>query len=121
MAEAEDLAAANKRINNILKKQDGNVPDSINQNALVEPAEMALHTAIETIEQDCLILFEQGDYEQGLKKLATLRSKVDDFFEHVMVMSDDPVQQHNRLALLKRLQRLFLGVADISLLQATPV
>ena len=63
-------------------------------------------------------LFDAGDYAQGLQKLASLRSPVDSFFENVMVMSDDAKQKANRLALLKRMQQLFLRVADISLLQA---
>ena len=116
LAEASDLVAANKRINNILKKQKGNVSDSVQTDKLTEPAEIKLHRSIQTLEQDCPLLFAAGDYQKGLIKLATLRSAVDDFFEHVMVMSENATQQRNRLALLKRLQRLFLGVADISLL-----
>jgi len=116
LAEANDLAAANKRIRNILKKQKGEVSDAVQADTLVEPAEIQLHKAIETLEKDCLALFAVGDYQPGLKKLATLRSVVDEFFEQVMVMSEDAQQQRNRLALLKRLQHLFLGVADISLL-----
>jgi len=117
LAEASDLAAANKRIGNILKKQEGDVDDTVNEAVLVESAEQALYKAITTIEQDCITLFDQGDYSQGLQKLASLRSPVDDFFENVMVMSDDAAQQQNRLGLLKRMQQLFLRVADISLLQ----
>ena len=63
-------------------------------------------------------MFDNGDYTQGLQKLASLRTPVDSFFENVMVMCDDPAQKANRLALLKRMQQLFLRVADISLLQA---
>jgi len=116
--EADDLAAANKRIGNILKKQQGDVSDTVTQDSLVEPAEIQLNAAIESIETDCNALFDSGDYQQGLTKLASLRTPVDDFFEHVMVMSDDATLQRNRLALLKRLHDLFLRVANIALLQS---
>ena len=116
--EAVDLAAANKRIGNILKKQDGQVSDNVNDRVLVENDERALYQAITNIEQDCIGLFDNGDYAQGLQKLASLRTPVDAFFENVMVMSDDAEQKNNRLALLKRMQQLFLRVADISLLQS---
>jgi len=116
--ESTDLAAANKRISNILKKQSGIINSDVDQSVLVEPAEQELHKAIEAIEQDCITLFDNGDYSQGLQKLANLRTPIDNFFEHVMVMSDDPRQQQNRLSLLKKMQQLFLRVADISLLQS---
>ncbi len=115
-SEAADLAAANKRISNILKKQTSAISTEVNQSLLTEDAEKQLHKAIENIEPDCQSLFEAGNYEQGLSKLASLRSPVDEFFEHVMVMSDDQAEKNNRLALLKRMQSLFLGVADIALL-----
>lgn len=115
-AEATDLAAANKRISNILKKQDSIVGD-VDQKVFSEDAEKALFTAIQSIENDCVTLFDAGDYEHGLAKLASLRTPVDNFFEHVMVMSDNPAEKANRLALLKRMQSLFLRVADIALLQ----
>ena len=117
VAEAADLAAANKRIGNILKKQSAPISDTVDDALLTEAAEKDLHQAIETIQQDCVSLFDRGDYTRGLQQLATLRTPVDNFFEHVMVMSDNPEQQANRLALLMRLQQLFLRVADISLLQ----
>lgn len=116
--EAEDLASANKRIGNILKKQTSDIPSAIDESKLSEDAERDLYSAIMKIETDCLALFEQGDYQQGLENLASLRMPVDNFFEHVMVMSDDEAEKQNRLALLKRMQLLFLGVADIALLQS---
>lgn len=116
--EAIDLAAANKRIGNILKKQEQAVSDVVDESALSETDEKNLYQAINNIEKDCVSLFDAGDYAQGLQKLASLRSPVDSFFENVMVMSDDAKQKANRLALLKRMQQLFLRVADISLLQA---
>ena len=118
VSESNDLAAANKRIGNILKKHKETVPEQVDPSVLVEDAEKELFAAIEDIESNCIQLFDTGDYQQGLAKLASLRSPVDSFFEHVMVMSDDRAQQNNRLALLKRMQSLFLRVADISLLQA---
>ncbi len=117
-AEATDLAAANKRISNILKKQDGEVSAEVDQSAFTQSAENALFEAIQSIESECITLFDAGDYQQGLAKLASLRTPVDSFFEQVMVMSDEPVEKQNRLALLKRMQGLFLRVADIALLQA---
>ncbi len=118
LAEARDLAAANKRISNILKKQKSTIGESVNESILVEDAERQLNTAIADIEQHCNTLFDQGDYTQGLQQLASLRTPVDEFFEHVMVMSDDVAQQQNRLALLNKLRTLFLRVADISQLHA---
>lgn len=115
-SEAADLAAANKRISNILKKQSTPVSTDVDETVLQESAEKALFDAINSIESDCVSLFNAGDYQQGLSKLASLRSPVDAFFEHVMVMSDNEAEKNNRLALLKRMQSLFLGVADIALL-----
>lgn len=117
VSEAADLAAANKRISNILKKQSGVVSDTVSESALSESAEKELYSAIQSIEADCVALFDQGDYQQGLGELASLRTPVDNFFEHVMVMSDNEAEKQNRLALLKRMQSLFLRVADIALLQ----
>jgi len=117
LTEANDLAAANKRISNILKKQEQTITASVDSASLTETAELELHSAINAIEQDCLTLFDSGDYTGGLQKLATLRTPVDDFFEHVMVMSDNQTEKQNRLALLKQMQELFLRVADISQLQ----
>ena len=115
--EAQDLAAANKRISNILKKQSAEVQSDIDVQALDQAEEISLHDALKNIESECQQLFDHGEYQKGLSKLANLRTPVDNFFENVMVMSDEPSQQANRLALLKRLQDLFLRVADISLLQ----
>lgn len=115
--EAADLAAANKRISNILRKQEALINVQIEPSVLIEPAEQALFTAISEIEDQCTALFDKGDYQAGLGLLAGLRAPIDEFFEHVMVMADDPAQQQNRLALLKRTQGLFLRVADIARLQ----
>lgn len=115
-AEAADLAAANKRISNILKKQDEQPGVDVDQSQLNEVAEQELFDAISRIEADCVALFDNGDYEQGLGKLASLRTPVDNFFEHVMVMTDNAQERNNRLALLKRMQDLFLRVADIAVM-----
>ncbi|GAA6137838.1 glycine--tRNA ligase subunit beta [Arenicella sp. 4NH20-0111] len=115
-AEAADLASANKRISNLLKKQKQAISSDVEPSLLSEDAEKQLFNAICEIESECTDLFSNGDYAQGLNKLASLRSPVDDFFEHVMVMSEDEAQRNNRLALLKKLQSLFLQVADIALL-----
>ena len=104
-------------LENILKKQKTKVSEKVDEAALSEDAEKALHNALKNIEKDCTSLFEAGDYSQGLEKLASLRTPVDNFFEHVMVMSEDDTERKNRLALLKRMQSLFLRVADIALLQ----
>jgi len=116
-SEAQDLSAANKRIANILKKQGDDVGEVIDTSSLSAADEITLHDSLIAIEAKCIELFNNGDYQQGLEQLARLRTPVDTFFENVMVMSDKPAEKTNRLALLKRLNTLFLKVADISLLQ----
>ncbi|WP_010324464.1 glycine--tRNA ligase subunit beta [Marinobacterium stanieri] len=116
LAEADSLAAANKRVSNILSKQQADVAADVDESLLSEDAEKALATAISNIESEIQPLCEQGDYRSTLEKLASLRAPIDSFFDNVMVMADDSAVRANRLALLKRLRRLFLGVADISLL-----
>lgn len=119
LPEAAELAAANKRISNILKKlnpaQQAELGD-VDTALLQEDAETQLSNAINNIEKDSQSLFANGDYEKGLKLLATLRDSVDAFFDQVMVMTDDEKVKNNRLSLLRRLQNLFLQVADISIL-----
>lgn len=112
--EATALAAANKRVSNILSKQEHDGSTQVNQNLLQEQAEQALFNAVATSQQQVTPLFAAGDYQQALDVLATLREPVDSFFDQVMVMSDDEAVRHNRLALLASLQALFLEVADIS-------
>ncbi len=119
MPEAQALAAANKRVSNILNKQGGGqISDIVDQNLLQEGAERALADKVEQQASKVLPLFEQGDYGSALASLATLRQPVDHFFEDVMVMADDEAVRNNRLALLNQLRNLFLRVADISLLPA---
>ncbi len=113
---SESLAAANKRIGNILKKVDGNLPESVNPGLLQLAAEQALADAVQYQENKVVPLFAAGQYDAALLSLAELREPVDKFFDDVMVMVDDVDLKHNRLALLNRLRGLFLRVADLSVL-----
>ena len=113
---AEALAAANKRVSNILAKADAAIGE-INLTACVEPAEKALAEAVLALRTEVQPLIAQGDYTAVLDKLANLRSTVDAFFADVMVNAEDPALRQNRLAILNTLQGLFLQVADISVLQ----
>ena len=113
---AEALAAANKRVSNILAKADAAIGE-INLTACVEPAEKALAEAVLALRTEVQPLIAKGDYTAVLDKLANLRAPVDSFFDNVMVNAEDPALRQNRLAILNTLQNLFLQVADISLLQ----
>ncbi len=113
---AEALAAANKRVSNILAKADAAIGE-INLTACVEPAEKALAEAVLALRTEVQPLIAQGDYTSVLDKLANLRAPVDSFFDNVMVNAEDPALRQNRLAILNTLQGLFLQVADISVLQ----
>ena len=113
---AEALAAANKRVSNILAKADVAIGE-INLTACVEPAEKALAEAVLALRTEVQPLIAQGDYTAVLDKLANLRAPVDNFFDNVMVNAEDPALRQNRLAILNTLQDLFLQVADISVLQ----
>ena len=113
---AEALAAANKRVSNILAKADAAIGE-INLTACVEPAEKALAEAVLALHTEVQPLIAKGDYTAVLDKLANLRAPVDSFFDNVMVNAEDPALRQNRLAILNTLQGLFLQVADISLLQ----
>ena len=113
---AEALAAANKRVSNILAKADAAIGE-INLTACVEPAEKALAEAVLALRTEVQPLIAQGDYTAVLDKLANLRAPVDRFFDNVMVNAEDPALRQNRLAILNTLQGLFLQVADISVLQ----
>ncbi|PAV26931.1 glycine--tRNA ligase subunit beta [Tamilnaduibacter salinus] len=117
LPEAKALAAANKRVSNILIKQGGDdIGESVDRTLLEEGAETALADAVDTQAEKTAALFADGEYEPALASLASLRETVDNFFEDVMVMADDEGVRRNRLALLNRLRNLFLQVADISLL-----
>ncbi|MDQ1362703.1 MAG: glycyl-tRNA synthetase beta chain, partial [Pseudomonadota bacterium] len=118
LPEAESLAAANKRISNILKKVEGNIPQQVDARLLQEAAEKKLHADVEALAARTSPLFDQGDYQAALQHLAGLRNSVDEFFDKVMVMADDTALKNNRLALLSNLRSLFLRAADLSKLQS---
>ncbi|WP_135382191.1 glycine--tRNA ligase subunit beta [Vibrio tasmaniensis] len=114
---AEALAAANKRVGNILAKFDGELPAEIDLALLQEDAEKALAENVEVMTEALEPAFATGNYQEALSKLADLREPVDAFFDNVMVMADDEALKKNRLTLLNNLRNLFLQIADISLLQ----
>ncbi len=114
---ADALAAANKRVSNILAKFDGTLNPAVNDALLQDAAEQALARQVAELEQQLAPVFAAGDYQQALTRLASLREVVDTFFNDVMVMADDEALKLNRLTLLSRLRNLFLEVADISVLQ----
>ena len=116
LEEAAALAAANKRVSNILSKQGVTDTQPVKLELLQEDAEKALATAVSDKQLALAPLFAEGDYKAVLEQLADLRGAVDTFFDDVMVMADDEQVRNNRLALLGQLRNLFLGVADISLL-----
>lgn len=117
LPEAVSLAAANKRIRNILRKAQAPVLASCNSKLLLEPAEIALAEAVAAQQAAVQPLFERRAYTAALTQLAALQAPVDHFFDNVMVMSEDAALRDNRLALLHSMSELFLRVADISLLQ----
>lgn len=116
LPEAESLAAANKRIANILRQAEGKGEEvrSIEVTTLKEPAENSLFTALKLASSNATPLFEAGDYSGYLQAFAVLKSPVDAFFDSVMVMAEDPVVRKNRLALLKDLREQMNRVADLS-------
>jgi glycyl-tRNA synthetase beta chain len=118
LPQAEALAAANKRIRNILKQAGGTTVTTVDPALLREPAEQQLAREVEALRTQVQPLFSAGDYAAALKVLASLRPTVDAFFDKVMVMAEDTALRHNRLALLANLSNLFLGAADISKLQS---
>jgi glycyl-tRNA synthetase beta chain len=115
--EAQALSAANKRVSNILAKQDTDLSGKeINASLLTDPAEIELAAQLSAQSEKVIPLFDKGDYASALASLATLQKPVDQFFKDVMVMVDDEAVKLNRLILLNQLSALFLKVADISLL-----
>ncbi|MDR3433325.1 MAG: glycine--tRNA ligase subunit beta [Rouxiella aceris] len=115
--EAATLAAANKRVSNILAKSSDVLYDQVHASVLKEPAELKLATHLVVLRDKLEPLFAAGQYQQALVELASLREPVDAFFDGVMVMADDEAVRINRLTLLSKLRELFLQVADISVLQ----
>jgi glycyl-tRNA synthetase beta chain len=118
LPEAQALAAANKRTGNILRQAGGATAGEIDTAALEAGAETDLHHALAEAIGAVEPLIAQGRYVDILRRLAALRAPVDRFFDSVMVMADDATKRTNRLVLLSRLRRMFLHVADISLLPA---
>ena len=118
LEEAEALAAANKRVANILAKQNVEVADTVNidESLLAEEAEKALYVELKAAQKEVDIAVPSQDYTRILTALATLRNVIDNFFDNVMVMADDEAVKNNRLALLSLLRQLFLTIADISIL-----
>jgi glycyl-tRNA synthetase beta chain len=117
LPEAASLAAANKRITNILKKNEG-VHGEVQPKLLAEPAEQTLYGAMTETRQAVDQAFAKADFSATLKALAALRDDVDTFFNDVMVMAEDPALRTNRLALLQSLHAMMNRVADISRLAA---
>jgi glycyl-tRNA synthetase beta chain len=114
LAEAPALAAANKRVGNILKKVEVEVKTEVNTNLLQEPAEIALNEALSQVKPVADSAFENGDYTTSLKSLAALKAPVDAFFDNVMVNAEDVALKANRLGLLATLHQAMNRVADLS-------
>jgi glycyl-tRNA synthetase beta chain len=120
LPEAAALAAANKRVANILAKLPEPPAKAVDPAALQEPAEQALARALAAIEQQVAPLMAQNAYDAALTAMAGLREPIDRFFDEVMVMCDDIPLRNNRLALLQQLRQVFLQVADVSCLVVKP-
>jgi len=117
LAEATSLAAANKRIGNILKKIKGDLPSKIDTKLLQEQTEKDLYDSITKLDDKVQTLIDAEKYQGALTELSTLHAPVDQFFDDVMVMTDDEKLKNNRVALLNKLHSLFMQIADISKLQ----
>jgi glycyl-tRNA synthetase beta chain len=117
LPEAESLAAANKRIRNILRKNENEHSETPQAAVLTETAEIALLAAAQSAQQEIAPLIQQRDYTAALRRLAALRDPVDAFFNDVIVMSEDATLRKQRLGLLTLIEGLFLQIADISCLQ----
>ena len=111
---ALSLSAANKRIANILRGADDDIPEHVDESLLREDGEQALHRQVAALTGQVEPLLEARRYAEALTALASLREAVDAFFDHVLVMADDDALRRNRLALLAGLRRLFLQTADFS-------
>jgi glycyl-tRNA synthetase beta chain len=114
LPEAASLAAANKRVGNILKKAEGTVEAKVDATLLKETAEAELYQALSGVKPKADALFEQADYTASLQALAALKAPVDDFFDQVMVNADDTALRANRLGLLAILHQAMNRVADLS-------
>jgi glycyl-tRNA synthetase beta chain len=117
LPQAQALAAANKRVSNILQKSSVKAGASVDTGRLTEAAERALADSLSAVQARVDPLLRASDFTPALAAMAELQPVIDAFFDKVMVNVDDPVVRDNRLALLQKLRELFLRVADISLLQ----
>jgi len=117
LSQASMLADSNKRVANILAKSEVSVADNVDEALLSEPAEQSLYASVQQAQTAVQPLLEQADYTQVLQTLASLDEPLTQFFDNVMVNSEDTALKNNRLALLKQVRALFLTVADISELQ----
>lgn len=117
LPEAQALAAANKRVANILAKE-GQIVGDVDASLLVEDAEKALFAALQNVTPVVQPLLEAHNYTDALSQLASLRAPIDAFFDNVMVMAEDPQLKANRLRLLSQLRGLFTAIADVSMLQS---
>jgi glycyl-tRNA synthetase beta chain len=118
LPEATSLAAANKRVGNILKKVGDNVTAQVDVALLKDAAEIALHAALTQVKPQADSAFAAGDYAGSLQSLAALKAPVDTFFDEVMVNAEDPALRNNRLGLLATLHEAMNRVADLSRLSA---
>ncbi len=117
LPQAAALAAANKRVSNILGKLgSGHKFGNVSANLLVEPEEKALSEKLKALAPGCQDHLDRGEYTEALASLAGLRTGIDAFFDGVMVNTEDEALRNNRLNLLKDLRDIFMQVADISLL-----
>jgi glycyl-tRNA synthetase beta chain len=112
--DAQSLTAANKRISNILRRASESVPDRVDNDLLLDPVEQILGEQVSAMRRQTEPMFAAREYSEALSLLAALRGAVDDFFDSVMVMDEDPALRANRLALLGEIQALFMKTADLS-------
>ncbi len=117
LPQAASLEIANKRIRNILRRSDETIPEEIDEALLIEAPEQELAASVARMAAQVQPLIESGNYQEALTRLAALGPAVDGFFDHVLVMAEDPQLRANRLAILQQLETLFLWVADFSRLQ----
>jgi glycyl-tRNA synthetase beta chain len=118
LPQAASLAAANKRVSNILAKNEASESATVEASLLNQAEEVALNNSVDSLQDRIQPLFEAGDYTNALAELATLQADVDAFFDAVMVMDEDVNVRNNRIAILAKLRALFLRTADISLLNS---
>ncbi len=119
LPEAESLSAANKRVGNILKKAEQGNAAVVNAGLFELQEEETLYIELESLKSKTEPMFDSGNYESALRDLSTLRKPVDDFFDNVMVMTDNLDIRNNRIALLSKMSALFMRAADLSRLHQT--